>query len=153
MATITETMFSDIYITPKKQAFIPNKQTINALMEFKPEDFDKFYDLLEISWAGKKPSYTRIYDGIYYRVERTVAFDGIQYCARRMPAQVPPFASLGYSKQLERYLLALKNASGLILWSGPTGAGKTTSISSLLKEYLSSEGGLLILLKIPMNNL
>ena len=50
MATITETAFSDIYITPKKQAFIPDKQTANALMKFEPEDFDKFYHLLEISW-------------------------------------------------------------------------------------------------------
>lgn len=141
MTTVTETSFSDIYITPEKKAYIPNKQTANALMAFEPSDFDRFYHLLETSWDGHNPSYSVIYDGIYYRVERTVALDGIQYCARRMPAQVPAFASLGYPRQLERYLLALKNASGLILWSGPTGSGKTTSISSLLKEYLSSEGG------------
>ena len=88
MTTITETMFSDIYITPTKEAFIPNKQTINALMRFKPEDFDKFYHLLETSWDGKNPSYSVIYEGIYYRVERTIALDGVQYCARRMPAKV-----------------------------------------------------------------
>ena len=149
MTTITETSFSDIYITPKKQAFIPNKQTANALMRFNPEDFDSFYHLLETSWDGKNPSYSIVYNGIYYRVERTVALDGIQYCARRMPAQVPAFISLGYPKQLERYLLALKNASGLILWSGPTGSGKTTAISSLLKEYLSSEGGFAYTIEDP----
>ena len=149
MTTITETTFSDIYITPKKEAFIPNKQTINALMRFNPEDFDKFYHLLETSWDGKNPSYSVIYDGIYYRVERTLALDGIQYCARRMPEKVPDFSSLGYPKQLEKYLLALKHASGLILWSGPTGSGKTTSISSLLKDYLSTEGGFAYTIEDP----
>lgn len=149
MATITETQFSDIYITPDKQAFIPDKRTANALMKFTPEDFAQFYQLLQTSWDGQNPSYSVVYDGIFYRVERTVALDGIQYCARRMPAQVPDFSSLGYPKQLERYLLSLKNASGLILWSGPTGAGKTTSISSLLKDYLSSEGGFAYTIEDP----
>lgn len=149
MATITETGFSDIYITPDKKAFIPNKQTVSALMKFEPEDFDKFYHLLETSWDGQNPSYSVVYDKIFYRVERTVALDGPQYCARRMPVQVPPFSSLGYPRQLERYLLSLSRASGLILWSGPTGAGKTTSISSLLKEYLSSEGGFAYTIEDP----
>lgn len=149
MATITETQFSDIYITPDKQAFIPDKRTANALMKFAPEDFAQFYQLLQTSWDGQNPSYSVVYNGIFYRVERTVALDGIQYCARRMPAQVPDFSSLGYPKQLERYLLSLKNASGLILWSGPTGAGKTTSISSLLKDYLSSEGGFAYTIEDP----
>ena len=149
MATITETQFSDIYITPDKQVFIPDKRTANALMKFAPEDFAQFYQLLQTSWDGQNPSYSVVYDGIFYRVERTVALDGIQYCARRMPAQVPDFGSLGYPKQLERYLLSLRNASGLILWSGPTGAGKTTSISSLLKDYLSSEGGFAYTIEDP----
>ncbi len=149
MTTITETQFSDIYITPDKQAFIPNKRTVNALMKFEPEDFDRFYKMLEDSWDGQNPSYSVIYDKIYYRVERTVALDGPQYCARRMPAQVPAFNTLGYPKQLERYLLSLARASGLILWSGPTGAGKTTSISSLLKEYLSCEGGFAYTIEDP----
>lgn len=149
MVTITETQFSDIYITPDKQAFIPDKRTANALMKFAPEDFAQFYQLLQTSWDGQNPSYSVVYDGIFYRVERTVALDGIQYCARRMPAQVPDFGSLGYPKQLERYLLSLRNASGLILWSGPTGAGKTTSISSLLKDYLSSEGGFAYTIEDP----
>ncbi len=149
MVKIAETIFSDIYITPDKKAYIPNRQTTNALMLFTPDDFDVFYNLLETSWDKKNPSYSVVYDGIYYRVERTVALDGIQYCVRKMPAQVPSFASLGYPRQLEKYLLALRNSSGLILWSGATGSGKTTSISSLLKEYLCAEGGFAYTIEDP----
>lgn len=149
MATITETLFSDIYITPNKKAFIPNKQTTNALVAFEPDDLEAFYNLLETSWDGQNPSYSVVYEEIFYRVERSIALDGIQYCARRMPTRVPPFSALGYPKQLEKYLLSLKNASGLILWSGPTGSGKTTSISSLLKEFLCSEGGFAYTIEDP----
>ena len=144
MPTVTETIFSDIYITPDKKAYIPNKYTENALMQFEPDDFDKLYNLFETSWDGINPSYSVVYDGIYYRVERTVTFDGIQYCARRMPSTVPEFITLNYPKALEKYLLNLKSASGLILWSGPTGSGKTTAISSLLKNYLTTNSNSVI---------
>ena len=66
-----------------------------------------------------------------------------------MPEKVLPFTTLGFPRPFERYMLNLRNASGLILWSGPTGAGKTTAISSLLKEYLSSEGGFAYTIEDP----
>ena len=149
MATVTETNFADLYITPDKKCFIPDKRTENALMIFEPSDFDDFYERLEENWDKKNPSYSLFYEGIYYRVERTVALDGVQFCIRRMPAQVPSFVSLGYPKQLEKYMLSLRKASGLILWSGSTGAGKTTAISSLLKEYLMMEGGFAYTIEDP----
>ena len=37
----------------------------------------------------------------------------------------------------------------LILWSGPTGAGKTTAVSSLMKEYLITEGGFAYTIEDP----
>ena len=90
-----------------------------------------------------------MYDGIFYRVERSVSIYGVQYCARKMPKQVPPFNSLGYPTELSQYLLSLSNASGLILCAGPTGAGKTTTISSLLKEFLTLEGGFAYTIEDP----
>ncbi|MBE6451878.1 MAG: type II/IV secretion system family protein [Alphaproteobacteria bacterium] len=149
MVKIADTVFSDIYITPDKKAYIPDKNTANALILFDAEDFNDFFDIVQNSWDGITPSYSIVYKGIYYRVERTVAIDGVQYCARKMPPEVPPFSSLGYPKQLEKYMLSLKTASGLILWAGPTGSGKTTAISSLLKEYLLTEGGFAYTIEDP----
>ena len=147
--TITNTDFSDIYITPDKKAYIPDKKTSNALMEFHPEDFDAFYYMVESTWDGENPSYSVLYNDIFYRVERSMTIYGPQYCIRKMPQQVPPFASLGFPKELMMYMLALRKASGLILWSGPTGSGKTTAISSLLKEYLDKEGGFAYTIEDP----
>ncbi len=149
MAKLNEIFFSDIYVTPDKTSFISDNRTENGLQIIKPDDFDIFYDLLQKSWDGHNPSYSVLYENTFYRVERTVSLYGIQYCARKMPQKIPPFASLGFSHELTTYLLSLSNASGLILWSGPTGAGKTTSISSLLKEFLTMEGGFAYTIEDP----
>ncbi len=149
MAKLNEIFFSDIYVTPDKTSFISDNRTENGLQIIKPDDFDIFYDLLQKSWDGHNPSYSVLYENTFYRVERTVSLYGIQYCARKMPQKIPSFASLGFNHELTTYLLSLSNASGLILWSGPTGAGKTTSISSLLKEFLTMEGGFAYTIEDP----
>ena len=149
MATITETLFSDIYITPEKKAFIPDRRTINGLALFEPEDFEAFYQCLEEGYKDGNTSYSINYNNILYRVERSDSITGPQYCCRKMPPKVPPFNMLGFPQPLINYLMTLNNASGLILWAGPTGVGKTTSISSLLKEYLSREGGFAYTIEDP----
>ena len=142
MVKLNEVLFSDIYITPEKTAYIPDNATANGLEVLDAEDFNEFFDLIEQSWDGNNPSYSVMYDGIFYRVERSVSIYGVQYCARKMP-------SLGYPTELSQYLLSLSNASGLILCAGPTGAGKTTTISSLLKEFLTLEGGFAYTIEDP----
>ena len=134
MSTVNEISFSDIYITPDKVAYIPDGKTANGLMKIKTDDFNYFYDKLESCYDGHNPSYSVLYNKILYRVERSVSIYGIQYCARKMPPEVPAFSTLGFAPELRKYLLKLGNSAGLILWSGPTGAGKTTAVSSLMKE-------------------
>ncbi len=150
MATITETKFSDIYILESdKKAYIPDKRTLNALMLFEPEDFDAFYTAVKNAWDGINPSYSVCYEGIFYRVERGEAVSGVQYCIRKMPSSVPSIKVLGYPTELVNYLLSLRRSSGLILCSGPTGSGKTTTISSLLREFLIKEGGFAYTIEDP----
>ena len=149
MVKINDVKFSDIYVTPDRIAFIPDGQTKNGLTILDAEDFDIFYKRLEEKWDGHNPSYSLLYENIFYRVERTESLYGTQYCARKMPEKVPPFGSLGFPHELTKFLLSLSNASGLILWSGPTGAGKTTAISSLLKEFLAIEGGFAYTIEDP----
>ena len=149
MVNLNSIRFSDLYITPDKTCFIPDGRTQNGLAIIKADDFDVFYNLLEESWDGDNPSYSVLYDNIFYRIERTVTIYGVQYCCRKMPEKVPPLGALNFPRELIRHLLTLSDSSGLILWSGPTGTGKTTSISGLLKEYLTMEGGFAYTIEDP----
>ncbi len=149
MATINEIEFSDIYITPDRNAYIPDNRTPNGLTRLVADDFNYFFEKVERTYDGHNPSYSVLYNKIFYRVERTMTIYGLQYCARKMPPEVPNFSDLGFPPELRKYLLSLSNAAGLILWSGPTGAGKTTAISSLMKEYLVTEGGFAYTIEDP----
>ncbi len=148
MARINDVFHSDIFIMPDKKVFVPDPRTENGLQILEPEDFTDFYDLLEKSYRGKS-SYTMIYEGYFFRVERTNSMYGPMYCMRKMPKKVPDLMSLGYPPALINYLAGLGNASGLILLGGATGSGKTTTISSLLKEYLIRNGGFAYTIEDP----
>lgn len=140
--------YSDIFITPDKQVFVPEKRTACGLKQIDPEDFDTFYDLLERSFKGKS-SYSIIYEGYFFRVERTVSMYGVMFCMRKMPRKVPDLNSLGYPPALVNFLSTLGNACGLLLLGGATGSGKTTTISSLLREYLIRNGGFAYTIEDP----
>ncbi|MBR6355438.1 MAG: Flp pilus assembly complex ATPase component TadA [Alphaproteobacteria bacterium] len=140
--------YSDIFITPEKMVFVPEKRTACGLKQIEPDDFDSFYDLLERSYKGKS-SYSIIYEGYFFRVERTVSMYGVMYCMRKMPKKVPDLNSLGYPPALVNFLSTLGNACGLLLLGGATGSGKTTTISSLLREYLIRNGGFAYTIEDP----
>lgn len=150
MPTIKDTKFSDIYITEEDmKCYIPDARTNHALMEFKPDDFNTFYEVVKSKYDGIDPSYAVFYEGISFRAEHSMTSQGAMYCLRRMPEVVPPIKALGYPQELVSYMLSLRRSSGLILCSGATGSGKTTFISSLLKEYLMEEGGFAYTIENP----
>lgn len=148
MVKINDIFFSDIYITPEKIAYIPDDLTENGLQIFVASDFEEFYKLVEDSYEGNS-SYSVLYENVFFRVERSLTVTGIQYCIRKMPKIVPDFSALGYRKEFATYLNGLCKSSGLILWAGATGSGKTTSVSALLKEFLVREGGFAYTIEDP----
>src|SRR5574344_2263174 len=117
MAKLNDILFSDIYIMPDKKAYISDGKTQNGLAELKADDYAVFAGAVEQSYNGKNPSYSVLYDGIFYRIERSVSVYGAQYCGRKMPPEIPAFNTLGFPPALCQYLLSLSNASGLILWT------------------------------------
>lgn len=149
MVRINDDFHSDIFIMPDKHVFVPDRKSENGLQEFYPDDFNEFYDLLQRSYDGANSSYSIVYEGYFFRVERTVSMYGVMFCMRKMPKKVPDLMSLGYPIQVVNYLSSLGNASGLILLGGATGSGKTTTISSLLREYLIRNGGFAYTIEDP----
>ena len=150
MATTNDIEFPDIYIIPDGSSYIWGRKTPSGLVEVKPDDFDEFFTELKNTYDGSNPSYLLKYKGRHYRVERTVTMEGPQYCARKLPHEVPDVNRLGIEKNLLEYLKSLSSAPGLILMAGMTGSGKTTTLSALLREYLIRDGGYALTLEDPI---
>lgn len=148
MSRINDVFYSDIYITPEHLVFVPDPRTENGLMQIYPDDFQEFYSLLERSYQGNS-NYSVVYEGYFFRVERSVSMYGVLFCMRKMPKKVPDLKTLGYPPALVDYLAGLGKASGLLLLGGATGSGKTTTVSSLLREYLIRNGGFAYTIEDP----
>lgn len=150
LGKINEVPFSDVYITPDRKCYTWAAKSDAGLKVVDFEDYAEFLRQIENAYDGKNPSYLLTYLGRHYRVERTVTSEGHQFCARKMPVTVPDLQKLGLPNGLYNYLLSLSGRSGLILLAGPTGSGKSTTISALLKEYLQIKGGYCFTIEDPV---
>ena len=140
--------FSDIWYTAEKIAYIRDKATRFALIPFESDDLEDFYKALEQGYTGQS-SYSIRFAGEQYRVERIITMTGPQYNCRKMPGAVPDIYTLGLPKHVVDYLVTLSHESGLLLFGGPTGMGKTTSASALMKKFLEIEGGFMYTIEDP----
>ena len=142
--------FSDMYITPDKTCYVWSGKSNSGLKVAKFVDLQEFINAVVEKYDGKCSSYSLHFKGRDYRVERTIALEGEQYCARKMPISIPDLEKLGLPSGIYRQLLTLGNKSGLILIAGATGTGKSTTISALIKKYLQTEGGYAFTIEDPI---
>ncbi len=146
--SIADVKFADCWYTPEGINYIRDKSTKFALIPFEAEDQEEFLRALEQGYTGSS-SYALRYMGENYRVERIVTVTGIQYNCRKMPTETPNLYKLGIPDAITKYLATLAPESGLILFGGPTGMGKTTTASALMKEFLEQHGGFLYTIEDP----
>ena len=146
---INDINFSDVYIPFDKKTYIWGERTNAGLKLVKFQDFDEFFAQLESAYKDSR-SYLLNYKGRNYRVERTVALDGPQYIARKMPVTVPNIRNLGLPSGVYNHLISLADGCGLIILAGATGSGKSTTIAALLKEYLQQKGGYAYTIEDPI---
>ncbi len=152
LGLVNEEPFSDLYITPDRKCYMWAAKSDAGLKVVDFTDYAEFLYEMEKAYDSNdgNPSFLLTYKGRHFRVERTVSGDGPQFCARKMPTKVPVLSKLGLPTGLYQYLLSLAGRSGLILLAGPTGSGKSTTISSLLQEYLQQKGGYCFTVEDPI---
>ena len=146
--SLHEVDFADIWYTPEGIAYVRDQNTRFALVPIQTDDLEDFHAALEQGFTGMS-SYAIRFEGDSYRVERVNTIDGLQYNCRKMPTTTPEIETLGFAPEVVKHLTSLSRASGLLLFAGPTGQGKTTTVSSLMKRYLDTDGGFLYTIEDP----
>ncbi len=143
-----DTRFSDIWFTPENIAYVRDVRTHFALTPIETPDLEDFRRALEQGYQGAS-SYAIKFAGDSYRVERVMTNDGVQYNCRKMPTSTPEIEDLGFAPPIVKHLSSLVRSAGLLLFAGPTGQGKTTSASAIMKRFLDTEGGFLFTIEDP----
>ncbi len=146
--SLHEVDFADIWYSPEGVAYIRDQRTSFALVPIETNDLQDFHLALEQGFTGMS-SYSIRFAGDSYRVERVNTIDGIQYNCRKMPTMTPEIETLGFAPSVVHHLTSLGRAAGLLLFAGPTGQGKTTTASALMKRFLDTDGGFLYTIEDP----
>ena len=143
-----DTKFADIWFTPENIAYVRDIRTRFALTPIETPDLEDFRRALEQGFTGAS-SYAVKFAGDSYRVERVMTNDGVQFNCRKMPTETPEIESLGFADPIVKHLSSLGRSAGLLLFAGPTGQGKTTSASAIMKRFLDTDGGFLYTIEDP----
>ncbi len=90
------------------------------------------------------------FEGVRCRLSRQKMADGqLWVCARRINTVIPDIDQLGMAPHIVNHMKGLGIRDGLVLVSGATGAGKTTTAVALLAHYLRTYGGTAVTIEDP----
>ncbi len=91
------------------------------------------------------------FDGIRFRLSYQRLANGQEWVIlRRINSRVPTLEELSLAPQIIEYLRKLGQRDGLILISGPTGHGKTTTSFALFADFMRRYGGVGISVEDPV---
>lgn len=106
-------------------------------------------EVMEIAKNRQENEFFYSISNIPYRVAVIHTISGTGYFLRRLKLPVPVIDTLGFSDSVLSTLKSLGKARGLILVAGATGSGKSTTIYSLLTNYLSVHGDVVLSVEDP----
>ncbi len=118
-----------------------------------PEDYQPEIEIIASELRGQidNPDSAYAYDGVRFRLSYQKMANGQEWIAlRRIGARVPRMEELSFTPHICAHLRRLGQREGLIVISGPTGHGKTTSSFALLDDYLQNFGGVGITIEDPV---
>lgn len=91
------------------------------------------------------------YEGMRFRLSYQRLANGQEWVVlRRIGSRVPTLEELSFAPHICELLRRIGQRDGLILISGPTGHGKTTTSFALLADYLKRFGGVGITVEDPV---
>lgn len=154
--TLKELPFIDLYVRldQQDQALYRSKErgqsTINQLV---PEEFQVVIDrfMMAVNDKLKEANDGSIdFEGVRCRLSKQKMSDDSSWvCARLINTVIPDLDKLGFLPHLAEHMKGLGRRDGLILVSGATGHGKTTTAVGLLSYFLKAYGGAAVTIEDP----
>ena len=102
----------------------------------------------EVTGAMGSADYTGAIDGIRFRINLGRAQGELFASLRPLPAQPPDLPEIGISKRIASLVVTL--TEGLVLVSGPTGSGKTTTIAGIIEAINVSRPAKVVTIEDPV---
>jgi len=123
---------------------LTSDDTVKMAKELIKNDWDQFLELGELDFSY------RIKDIARFRVNVYRQRGEVSFAARVIPTEIPTIEELGMPPILKQ--LAVKQ-QGLILVTGPTGSGKTTTLAAMIDHVNQHEAKHMITLEDPIEYL
>lgn len=150
--TLLDLMFSDLYLEPSELAWYkrsPGDRQRRNIVGAALEESVSLRRELQQHKTGL--DFRKYWGEMGLRVQRIETLEGDLYVCRRLLSHPLPITSLGFPQPLIDALLSERlTKSGLILWTGGTGAGKSMSQISWLEERLKRYGGTACTIENPV---
>jgi twitching motility protein PilT len=155
--TLDDLNFVDIYVRLDEpdQAFYRSRERGRGNVSlFVPEEFQLVVDRFSAAVKaklGERADGSIDFEGVRCRLSRQQMSDDTWWvCARRINTIIPDIEKLGILPSICNHMLGLGRRDGLILISGATGAGKTTTAVGLLAYFLRNFGGTAVTIEDPV---
>jgi twitching motility protein PilT len=153
---LDELPFVDLYVRLDQpdQAFYRAKDKVrSSLSQFVPPEYQPMIDRFMVAVSQKLQEHNEgsiTFETVRCRLTRQKMFDGTQWvCARRISAEIPEIEKLNLPPLIIKHMLGLGRRDGLIVISGASGQGKTTTAVGLLSYYLNNYGGTAVTIEDP----
>ncbi|HCR86096.1 MAG TPA: twitching motility protein PilT [Alphaproteobacteria bacterium] len=115
------------------------------VQKFFEENLDN--DQKEFFKKNKQVDFAVMKDDVRFRVNGYLSSTGNNFVARKIETEIPAIEKLGLP---EAMLEIMKYDNGLVLVTGPTGSGKSTSLAALINKLNEDRQGNIITVEDPI---
>ncbi len=155
--TLNDLPFIDLYVRldqPDRALFRSKEKGKGNINLIVPEEYqlviDRFTSAVNTT-LGDRHDGSIEFEGVRCRLSRQeMSDDSAWACARRINTAIPDIEKLGIFPSICQHMISLGKRDGLVLVSGATGAGKTTTAVALLGYFLKNYGGTAVTIEDPV---
>jgi len=145
--------FTDLYISVGGEVLVRGVHDADGPLTEVPPDVVGDLDQLQLAvfeLGQTRKEFFIDWDEVRYRVSRIRGQSGDWFTLRKSKSRIPRMKELGgFPPPVMQHLAWLGKHHGLLIISGATGQGKTTTACSLLREYLLAFGDIAVTIEDP----